>query len=110
MRLSFRQDSLGNECGTFWVYDLDDLEDTTADGVATPADFDASHWKYQQDVTILLFNLEEAEDGRSRSEKNIEDLRIFNFFNLTSAVQSATHVIWLIFAAGHRVHSHLLLC
>jgi len=30
-----------------------------ADGVATPADFDTSK-KYQQDVSILLRNLEEA--------------------------------------------------
>ena len=60
------QDSSGNECGSFWVYDLDDLEDTTADGVATPADFDTS-WKYQQDVSILLLNLEEVRPSSAAS-------------------------------------------
>ncbi|CAK8993857.1 unnamed protein product [Durusdinium trenchii] len=49
-------DSFGNECGSFWVYDLDDLEDSAADG----ADFDHSKWKYQEDVSILLLNLEEV--------------------------------------------------
>ncbi|CAK8994475.1 unnamed protein product [Durusdinium trenchii] len=53
-------DSFGNECGSFWVYDLDDLEDSAADGVSTQADFDHSKWKYQEDVSILLLNLEEA--------------------------------------------------
>ena len=60
------QDTLGNECGTFWIYDLDDIEDSSADGVSTPADFDASPWKYQQDVSILLLNLEEV--GHSGSQ------------------------------------------
>ncbi|CAE7498925.1 unnamed protein product [Symbiodinium natans] len=54
------QDAFGNECGTFWIYDLDDIEDGSADGISTPADFDVSPWKYQQDVSILLLNLEEA--------------------------------------------------
>ncbi|CAK8986553.1 Uncharacterized protein SCF082_LOCUS595 [Durusdinium trenchii] len=53
-------DSFGNECGSFWVYDLDDLEDSAADGVSTQADFDHSKWKYQEDVSILLLNLEEV--------------------------------------------------
>ncbi|CAJ1402439.1 unnamed protein product [Effrenium voratum] len=53
-------DSFGNECGSFWVYDLDDLEDSTDDGVFTQADFDSSNWKYHQDVSILLTNLQEA--------------------------------------------------
>ncbi len=35
-----------------------------ADGVATPADFDTSK-KYQQDVSILLHNLEEARSFHS---------------------------------------------
>ena len=54
------QDAFGNECGTFWIYDLDDIEDGSADGISTPADFDVSPWKYQQDVSILLLNLEEV--------------------------------------------------
>ena len=36
------------------------VEDSTADGVSTPASFEGSPWKYQQDVSILLLNLQEV--------------------------------------------------
>lgn len=46
--------------GHFWIYDLDDLEDTTADGVDTQADYDSiDNWKYNQDVDIILSQLTE---------------------------------------------------
>jgi Zn finger protein HypA/HybF involved in hydrogenase expression len=48
-------------CGTFWVYDLDDLEDTASDGVSTQADFlDPGAWRYNEDVSIILTGLTEA--------------------------------------------------
>jgi hypothetical protein len=57
------QDNKGRQCGAFWIYDLDDLEDTTTDGVASQADYDSTtQWKYNQDVDIILYNLEEETD------------------------------------------------
>jgi len=78
------RDNKGNECGTFWVYDLDDLEDSTDDGVATQADYDRStSWKYNQDVDIILYTLTEesyynfiycyAEDDESPPNQMIYD-------------------------------------
>jgi hypothetical protein len=48
----------GNMCGTFWIYDLDDLEDDTGDGVASQADYDDRFaWKFNRDVDIVLSGL-----------------------------------------------------
>ena len=44
------------------MYDLDDLEDTSADGMTTQAQYDAATaWKYNQDVDIIVAGLIEAE-------------------------------------------------
>lgn len=57
------QDSKGRQCGTFWVYDLDDMEDTTSDGLSTLAEYVSdTRWKYNQDVDIILFGLTEQLD------------------------------------------------
>eukprot|EP00931_Biecheleriopsis_adriatica_P047271 TRINITY_DN27224_c0_g2_i1.p1 TRINITY_DN27224_c0_g2~~TRINITY_DN27224_c0_g2_i1.p1 ORF type:complete len:3147 (+),score=582.09 TRINITY_DN27224_c0_g2_i1:27-9467(+) len=59
------QDNLGNQCGSFWVYDLDDIEDTSphlADGVNSQADYDGVNWKYNQDVDIIVNSLQEETD------------------------------------------------
>jgi len=57
------QDNKGRQCGTFWVYDLDDLEDTAADGVSTRADYDSTaNWKFNQDVDIIVYGLIEEQD------------------------------------------------
>lgn len=53
---SCMMDLTGEPCGTFWIYDLDDLEDDTADLVATQPDYDAAK-KYNQDFDIVLNNL-----------------------------------------------------
>ncbi|CAE7040249.1 NUDT20 [Symbiodinium natans] len=43
------EDGRGNQCGTFWVYDLDDIEDADSDGVNSRADYDDIYkWKYNQ--------------------------------------------------------------
>eukprot|EP00434_Breviolum_minutum_P021433 symbB.v1.2.018913.t1/scaffold1524.1/size149785/2 len=43
------EDGRGNQCGTFWVYDLDDIEDADADGVTSRTDYDDIYkWKYNQ--------------------------------------------------------------
>ena len=56
----FCKDNKARQCGTFWVYDLDDLEDTTTDGVDTQASYDVTTaWKYNQDVHIILSGLTE---------------------------------------------------
>jgi hypothetical protein len=53
-------DDQGRPCGSFWVYDLDDLEDTPLDGVVNMTDYEnTSVWRYQEDVTIVLAGLEE---------------------------------------------------
>ncbi|CAE7924644.1 unnamed protein product [Symbiodinium necroappetens] len=46
-------------CGSFWIYDLDDVEDTPLDGVSTVQDLAASY-QYTRDVQITLFGLTEA--------------------------------------------------
>jgi hypothetical protein len=47
-------------CGEFWVYDLDDIEDGDAnDDVTNQAQYDASTWKYDQDVEIIVDGLTE---------------------------------------------------
>jgi len=56
-------DNKGRQCGTFWVYDLDDLEDNPLDGVNSQADYDSTdEWKYNQDVDIIVYNLIEKKD------------------------------------------------
>jgi len=56
-------DNKGRQCGSFWVYDLDDLEDTTSDSMTTKAEYDSSTaWKYNQDVDIIVSNLVEEKD------------------------------------------------
>ncbi|CAE8610726.1 unnamed protein product [Polarella glacialis] len=48
------EDSRGNQCGSVWVYDLDDLEDSTT----TQANYDSSTaWRYNEDVEIILTGL-----------------------------------------------------
>jgi hypothetical protein len=57
----FCKDNKAQRCGTFWVYDLDDLEDTGSDEVTTQADYDQdTKWKYNRDVYIILSGLTEA--------------------------------------------------
>merc|ERR1719197_850256 len=57
------QDNKGRQCGDFWVYDLDDLEDTAMDGVNVQTEYDETNrWKYNQDVDIILYNLIEKTD------------------------------------------------
>jgi hypothetical protein len=56
------KDSKNRQCGNFWVYDLDDLEDTTVDGVGTGASGRATYdsstsWKYNQDVDVIVTGL-----------------------------------------------------
>jgi hypothetical protein len=52
-----------NQCGNFWIYDLDDIEDgDSTDLVTTQAEYDASLWKQDRDVEILLNNLVEEVD------------------------------------------------
>lgn len=57
-------DNLGNQCGTFWVYDLDDIVDdiNAADGVTTRADYEATQWKFNRDVDIIVSGLQEETD------------------------------------------------
>ena len=57
-------DNLGNQCGTFWVYDLDDIVDVinAADGVTTRAEYEATTWKYNRDVDIIVSGLQEETD------------------------------------------------
>jgi len=56
-------DGRGRKCGTFWIYDLDDLEDAPGDGVETRADYDKwDNWKYNQDVDIIIYGLTEKLD------------------------------------------------
>jgi hypothetical protein len=56
-------DDRGNLCGSFWVYDLDDTEDSTSDGIATFADYGGAApltiWKFNEDVRIVLSGLTE---------------------------------------------------
>ncbi|CAE8720003.1 unnamed protein product [Polarella glacialis] len=53
-------DSLGRECGSFWVYDLDDFEDTSGDGVTTISEYVAAGtWRFDEDVQIVLSGLVE---------------------------------------------------
>ncbi|CAE8656882.1 unnamed protein product, partial [Polarella glacialis] len=56
------EDNLGNQCGSFYVYDLDDIEDGSADGVSNKAQYDATKWKFNQDVDIIVKNLVEEND------------------------------------------------
>eukprot|EP00928_Gymnodinium_smaydae_P010937 TRINITY_DN14116_c0_g3_i2.p2 TRINITY_DN14116_c0_g3~~TRINITY_DN14116_c0_g3_i2.p2 ORF type:complete len:1544 (+),score=343.05 TRINITY_DN14116_c0_g3_i2:230-4861(+) len=57
------QDNKGRKCGTFWVYDLDDLEDNAADGVSSLAEYESDlSWRYNQDVDIILYGLTEEQD------------------------------------------------
>eukprot|EP00931_Biecheleriopsis_adriatica_P071269 TRINITY_DN4511_c0_g1_i3.p1 TRINITY_DN4511_c0_g1~~TRINITY_DN4511_c0_g1_i3.p1 ORF type:complete len:2354 (-),score=405.61 TRINITY_DN4511_c0_g1_i3:1928-8902(-) len=53
------QDSLAQQCGSFWVYDIDDLEDSLADGAASTTDYEAG-WQYDRDFQIVLLGLTEA--------------------------------------------------
>ncbi|CAJ1388166.1 unnamed protein product [Effrenium voratum] len=56
-------DGRGNQCGTFWVYDLDDIDDADADGVSSQADYDDIYkWKFNQDVDIIVSGLTEETD------------------------------------------------
>jgi len=56
-------DSKGRQCGTFWIYDLDDLEDTTADGVSTQAEYESlDNWRFNQDFDIIVSGLTEETD------------------------------------------------
>ncbi|CAE7040244.1 unnamed protein product [Symbiodinium natans] len=56
-------DSKGRQCGTFWIYDLDDLEDTAADGVSTQAEYESlDNWKFNQDFDIIVSGLNEETD------------------------------------------------
>ncbi|CAE7397007.1 unnamed protein product [Symbiodinium pilosum] len=57
-------DSFGNQCGTFWIYDMDDIVDVinAADGVTTRAEYEATTWKYNRDVDIILSGLNEETD------------------------------------------------
>lgn len=46
----------------FWVYDLDDLEDSALDGVSSRADYDsADEWKYNQDLRARARRLQPPE-------------------------------------------------
>ena len=45
-------DNLGTECGSFWVYDYDDIEDGASDGATSIAEYDGASWKYNQDTRI----------------------------------------------------------
>jgi mannose/fructose/N-acetylgalactosamine-specific phosphotransferase system component IIB len=59
------EDNKGRQCGSFWIYDLDDIEDNYAndgDNVNTTAQYDLQeNWKYNQDVDIILYQLTEKE-------------------------------------------------
>ncbi|CAK8989373.1 unnamed protein product [Durusdinium trenchii] len=57
-------DNLGNQCGTFWVYDMDDIVDVinADDGVASRAEYEATNWKYLRDVDIIVSGLTEETD------------------------------------------------
>lgn len=53
-------DGRGNECGNFWVFDLDDIEDGAADGVSSRAQYDEwGRWRFNQDVDIIVDGLNE---------------------------------------------------
>merc|ERR1719482_1455981 len=41
-------------CGSFWVYDLDDLEDGAADGVTSQNDYDSALHRVNENLEILL--------------------------------------------------------
>eukprot|EP00928_Gymnodinium_smaydae_P040215 TRINITY_DN27306_c0_g6_i1.p1 TRINITY_DN27306_c0_g6~~TRINITY_DN27306_c0_g6_i1.p1 ORF type:complete len:5181 (-),score=906.80 TRINITY_DN27306_c0_g6_i1:179-15013(-) len=57
------EDTRGVGCGTFWVYDLDDLEDGSADGLTSAEQYRGdSVWRFNEDVSILLSGLTEATD------------------------------------------------
>jgi hypothetical protein len=50
-------------CGSFWVYDLDDIEDGDAtDLVTTQASYDSATWFANQDVEIIVDGLDEQVD------------------------------------------------
>jgi len=53
-------DTQSRACGSFWVYDFDDLEDSASDGVAAISDYNAAGtWTYNEDVEIVLSGLTE---------------------------------------------------
>jgi hypothetical protein len=55
------QDDRSTPCGGFWIYDLDDLEDSADDGVGNQSDYDhPALWKSGADVNIILTGLTEA--------------------------------------------------
>ncbi|CAK8993859.1 unnamed protein product [Durusdinium trenchii] len=55
------KDSWGRDCGSFWVYDMDDLEDTTLDGMSSEDDYrHYQTWRHHEDVTIVLSGLLES--------------------------------------------------
>ncbi|CAJ1414200.1 unnamed protein product [Effrenium voratum] len=57
-------DNLGNTCGTFWVYDMDDIVDVinADDGVSSRTEYEATTWKYNRDVDIIVSGLTEETD------------------------------------------------
>jgi len=57
------RDSQGRQCGTWWIYDLDDIIDSVSDGVADVNDYGlVTNWKYNQDVDIIVNGLTEETD------------------------------------------------
>jgi hypothetical protein len=82
-------DSKSRPCGSFWVYDMDDIEDTTSDNVTDQTDYDSKNiWRYNQDVDLVLFDLVEetpyshiycfAEDDESNGHGTSPNVMSFN--------------------------------
>eukprot|EP00927_Polykrikos_kofoidii_P002778 TRINITY_DN11111_c1_g1_i1.p1 TRINITY_DN11111_c1_g1~~TRINITY_DN11111_c1_g1_i1.p1 ORF type:complete len:1928 (+),score=277.30 TRINITY_DN11111_c1_g1_i1:722-5785(+) len=55
-------DGRGRRCGTFWIYDLDDIEDDISDGVYDLTTYEDAIWKFNQDVDIIVSGLTERTD------------------------------------------------